>query len=126
MVYTTRIFGPPGTGKTAALLGIVEQHLKEGVPASDIAFLAYTRAARREAKTRAVQAFPSLGDDDLRWFRTIHSACYSLLGLGRGTVATGKKLRDFAKHFGYDVSSQPEGDPENFEVHEAIRDGYYH
>ncbi|HEX77156.1 MAG TPA: ATP-dependent helicase [Dehalococcoidia bacterium] len=117
---TMRIFGPPGTGKTTALLDVVERHLREGVPAHEIGFMAFTRAAAREAKNRALQVFPWLDSDDLRWFRTIHSACYSLLGLGRGSVATGAKLRDFALQFGYEMSPPADRDPEDFEVQEMM------
>jgi hypothetical protein len=82
--------------------------------------MAFTRAAAREAKSRALQVFPWLDNDDLRWFRTIHSACYSLLGLGRGSVATGAKLKDFALRFGYEISPPADKDPETFEVQEMM------
>jgi len=117
---TLRIFGPPGTGKATALLDVVERHLRDGVPAHEIGFVAFTQAAAREAKSRAIQVFPWLENDDLRWFRTIHSTCYSLLGLGRGSVATGAKLRDFAEGFGYGITPHREEDPESFEVQELM------
>lgn len=117
---TLRVFGPPGTGKTTALLDVVERHLRRDVPAHEIGFMAFTRAAAREAKNRAIEVFPWLDRDDLRWFRTIHSACYSLLGLGRGSVATGAKLRDFAQQFGYEISPPKEEDPETVEVQEMM------
>lgn len=117
---TLRIFGPPGTGKTTELLDIVERHLREGVPAHELGFMAFTRAAAREAKGRAFEAFPWLEKDDLRWFRTLHSACYSLLGLDRGSVATGSRLQDFAREFGYDMTPDKRQEPEVLEIRDVM------
>ena len=47
-----RIFGPPGTGKTTTLLNLVDKELDRGTPSSEIAFLAFTRKAAREARER--------------------------------------------------------------------------
>ena len=117
---TIRIFGPPGTGNTTALLDIVERHLREGVPSQETGFMAFTRTAAREAKGRAFEAFPWLEKDDLRWFRTLHSACYTLLGLKKGSVATGSRLQDFAGEFGYDMTPDGKGEPEALEIRDVM------
>ena len=117
-----RIFGPPGTGKTTALLGLVEWHLRNGVHPQEVGFVAFTRAAAREARGRARQAFPSLGDEDLRWFRTIHSLCYRLLGLARGSVVTEAKVQEFSRLYGYEITpcGERDGAPEDYEVQEVM------
>ena len=51
------IYGPPGTGKTTTLLNMVEKTIEEGTAPGDIAFLAFTRKAAREAKERAAARF---------------------------------------------------------------------
>ncbi len=69
-----KIAGPPGTGKTTALLNIVDDLLKKEVPANRILYTTFTRAGANEAKDRAQNAF-SLSDDKLCFFRTLHSLC---------------------------------------------------
>ena len=51
------ILGPPGTGKTATLLKLVEAELGQGTSPDRIGYFAYTRRASTEAKTRAVNKF---------------------------------------------------------------------
>jgi DNA helicase-2/ATP-dependent DNA helicase PcrA len=79
MSNLTVFFGSPGTGKTTTLLNCVDTELGKGIPYIEIGYMAYTRAARREAIERAFKR----GADprDLMWFRTIHSTCSRLLGL---------------------------------------------
>ncbi len=73
-----RIFGPPGTGKTTALLNMVDEALSSGVAPNEIAFLAYTRKAANEAKERAAARFGLDPKKDLVYFRTIHSLALAL------------------------------------------------
>lgn len=100
------ILGPPGTGKTTALLRYMEREM--GVlAASDLAFVSFTRSARLEAKQRAARAF-KCGPDELTWFRTIHSTAFRLLGLKAGNLLTNKDWTEFSKKHGYDFSSMRE------------------
>jgi DNA helicase-2/ATP-dependent DNA helicase PcrA len=81
----TIIFGPPGTGKTTQLLHIVNEYLSKGYQPEDICFLAFTRKAANEAKSRAVEKF---GLDKTRFplFRTLHSLAFHRLGVTRQEV----------------------------------------
>lgn len=98
-----RIFGPPGTGKTTALMRRLEQELESGVNPRDITLVAFTRAAANEAKTRAARRF-NLDYKELQGFSTIHSLCYRLLGLKRGSVVAFKNLLDFGSRNGYEFT----------------------
>lgn len=80
MSRTTILFGPPGCGKTTALLGEVEKALDSGVDPERIGYFAFTRKAAEEAVTRAGVRF-GLSGKQLPWFRTLHSAAFRLLGL---------------------------------------------
>lgn len=109
------VFGPPGTGKTTRLLDLLRSELEAGTPSTEIAFVTFTRAARAEARGRVLQEF-QVGGDDLPWFRTIHSAAYRLLGLGRSQVMDHSRWREFADRHGYDLTetTQEEADDDPF------------
>lgn len=77
--------GPPGTGKTTAMLNKIEAFLKAGIEPEKIAFVSYTKKAVEEAAQRASERF-GFAAKRFRNFRTIHSTCYQGLGITRNEV----------------------------------------
>lgn len=97
------VLGGPGCGKTTRLLAIIEAELAAGVPASGIAFMAFTKAAALEAINRAKEHF-KLKEEDLPWFRTLHSAAYQTLNLTRDEVMDQKDWKAFSDLVGEPVT----------------------
>ena len=94
----TKVFGPPGTGKTTFLLNTVDDLLNKGVPAHKIGYFAFTRKAAHEAKERAYQRFSHLDfKRDLANFRTLHSLAYARLGIQSSRIASAEHYREFSK-----------------------------
>ena len=96
------ILGPPGTGKTTKLIGLVEKHLTEGIRPEHIGYLAFTRKAANEAADRAFIKF-DYGKDDLPYFRTIHSLCFHQLSLKRADVMGPTHYRELGDMLGLEV-----------------------
>jgi|TARA_R110001583_G_scaffold46000_1_gene144550 DNA helicase-2/ATP-dependent DNA helicase PcrA len=80
----TIVLGPPGTGKTETLLNEVETRLKSSDP-DKIGYFAFTQKAANEAKDRAIKKF-NFSEDDLPYFRTLHSLAFRQLGLRKENV----------------------------------------
>jgi DNA helicase-2/ATP-dependent DNA helicase PcrA len=89
------VLGGPGCGKTTRLLNIVEQKMNEGVPAKEIAFVTFTKAAATEAKERAAALFSLDAATDLPWFRTIHSLAYARLSIQQDEIMQRADWRTF-------------------------------
>ena len=100
-----RYFGPPGTGKTTTLLNQVDGLLSGGMSPNDIGYFAFTKKAAHEARDRAVSRFGLDPDSDFRYFRTLHSLAFQVLGMSASEVLGDKGLRDFSKDAGVDLSS---------------------
>lgn len=96
------VFGPPGTGKTSWALAHVEKLLTDGVPPASIAFLAFTKKASQEAKTRAIKKF-EIPDKQFQWFRTIHSFAFQRLGLKRSDVLGWRDMDELALYAGVEI-----------------------
>ena len=102
----TKVFGPPGSGKTTHLLNITEQELSGGTLPMNIGYFAFTRKAATEARDRAIQKFPHLNaETDFPWFRTLHSLAYHCLGVGHKDMMTPADYTVFARECGLDIST---------------------
>ena len=96
------VLGPPGTGKTTELLDRVDRLLAGGVDPSRIGYLAFTRRAAEEAKSRACARF-NLAPGQLPNFRTVHSLAYHSLGMSQDRMFSTHALREFSDLMGLDI-----------------------
>lgn len=99
------ILGPPGTGKTTTLIGIVEEELGRGVPPDRIGYITFTKRGATEAQDRSRQKF-NLTRADMPWFRTIHSLCVRWMGISTTTILDGDRLREFADVVGERITGR--------------------
>jgi DNA helicase II / ATP-dependent DNA helicase PcrA len=109
---TLVLLGPPGTGKTTALMEMISADLAAGVKASRIGFLSFSRNACEEIRDR-IGVKVRDGDypgrismsRDFKHFRTIHSACFALLGLSKLDCFGRDHVADFNRATGLDLSA---------------------
>jgi DNA helicase II / ATP-dependent DNA helicase PcrA len=101
-VKTVKMFGPPGTGKTTALLDTMNRELSNGVLPERLAYLTFTVAARREAVDRAKTRF-GYTSKQLPYFRTLHSIAFRELGLSRSCIVR-DEIQDFSERVGMEIS----------------------
>ena len=91
----TIVLGPPGTGKTYTLLNKVQDYLKNTDP-DKIGYFAFTKKAANEAKERAMNKF-NLSEDDLPYFRTLHSLAFRRLGINKENVMQRRHYEDLGR-----------------------------
>lgn len=95
-----KIYGPPGTGKTSKLQRIVEKEVHAGTPLKRIGYLSFTKGAAEVIRQRMNATV-----EDVKWFRTIHSACMALMEIGRESVIVNSDFRQFTEETGMVVSA---------------------
>jgi len=71
---TTKIFGPPGTGKTTRLLNILKEKLDYGYSKEQICLVGYARATATTLQLRCKNEF-GFEEEDLDSIRTLHALC---------------------------------------------------
>ena len=91
----TIVIGPPGTGKTTTLLNEVDKYLKQTDP-NKIGYFSFTQKAAYEARDRAMDKF-NYSEDDLPYFRTLHSLAFRRLGIKKENVMQRRHYEDLGK-----------------------------
>lgn len=95
---TEIILGPPGTGKTTHLLNVLEKEF-ETVHPSKVAFVSFTKKGTYEGAERAAEKF-GLKDSELRYFRTLHSLCFSALNMRKTDMVQKQHYKAFSDAMG--------------------------
>lgn len=105
MTKITKVFGPPGTGKTTFLLDTVEKELARGILSSQIGYFSFTRKAANEARDRAIQKFPLLNEKtDFPYFRTLHSLAFRQLNISAKDMMMAEHYAEFSKKVGIQIA----------------------
>mgnify|MGYP003624169963 CR=1 FL=1 len=116
-----KYFGPPGTGKTTKLLGLVEEHLESGVQPDQMAFVSFSVKAATEAKNRA-NASLGLGFDEMPYFCTSHAFCKRIMGIGR--VMAGEDVKDFLEEYSFNLTKNYKLDNRR-SIQSLVEDPYF-
>ena len=99
----TIILGPPGTGKTTTLLNLVDEFIQDGVRPKQIGYFSFTKKAATEAATRAADKFGLDIDNDLTYFRTLHSYAFNQLGMTREKMMGSEDYKEFGEKCGIPI-----------------------
>ena len=109
-IMKTIVLGPPGTGKTHTLLNEVDKCLKQTDP-NKIGYFSFTLKAAYEARDRAMKKF-DYTEDDLPYFRTLHSLAFRRLGIKKENVMQKRHYEDLGKKIDFPVDYMEYDDEE--------------
>ena len=74
----TKIFGPPGTGKTHELLRILKEKLDYGYPKEEVLLVGYSRATAQNLRDRCKKDL-NFTEEELEPIKTLHALCKNAL-----------------------------------------------
>ena len=99
----TIILGPPGTGKTTTLLNLVDEFIQQGIRPRQIGYFSFTKKAATEAADRASDKFGLDKENDLPFFRTLHSYAFNQLGMTKEKMMKTEDYKEFGQKCGIPI-----------------------
>ncbi len=99
MAKITKIFGPPGTGKTYRLLQRVRAYVRTGTPYHQIGYFAFTKKASGVARDRV-----GVSEKQVPYFQTIHAFCFHLLNMNEEQIMQPYNYEEIGKKLGIRVN----------------------
>ena len=99
------ILGPPGCGKTQTNSNLIQDYIQSGIEPQRIACVSFSKKAARESKERVCKDWNIL-EEDLPYFRTLHSMAFGSLGYKTTDVLRGKDMREIGYQVGLDFASK--------------------
>ena len=94
-----------GTGKTTTLLNLVDQFIKDGIRPRQIGYFSFTKKAATEAADRAADKFGLDKENDLPFFRTLHSYAFNQLGMTKEKMMGPEDYKEFGEKCGIPIKS---------------------
>ena len=101
----TIILGPPGTGKTTTLLNLVDEFIQQGIRPKQIGYFSFTKKAATEAADRAAEKFGLDKENDLPFFRTLHSYAFNQLGMTKEKMMKTEDYKEFGQKCGIPIKT---------------------
>ena len=101
----TIILGPPGTGKTTTLLNLVDEFIQDGIRPKQIGYFSFTKKAANEAADRAAEKFGLDKENDLPFFRTLHSYAFNQLGMSKEKMMKTEDYKEFGQKCGIPIKT---------------------
>ncbi len=93
----------------------VEKLIAGGMRPDRIGFLAFTRKAARVARQRAQERF-SFSDEEMPWFRTIHSMAFQQTGVSGKNLMKKDDMAEVSARVGYDFHGDGPSEDGQFEM----------
>ncbi len=83
------------------LLNLVDEFIQDGIRPKQIGYFSFTKKAATEAANRAAEKFNLDIDNDLTFFRTLHSYAFNQLGMTREKMMGSEDYKEFGEKMWY-------------------------